>query len=208
MIRLPYNRVMFKNNQPMIKITDAASILHISPQTLRTWTDDGKIKATLSEGGHRQYTESDVYSLRQSLTGKMTAWFSNLTIQMDGYTEPKLYMDFGEKEFVLSEASEEIPVINSGFGRGRPLSPDMIELIKTQKPVVGLPTRGETIYNPEKAGLIMQADVFVLAFTKEECEQAMKEAIPEALAWVKANCIPVTGIAAWINPEGEAYRLL
>lgn len=57
------NKVITSSKGELLKIGDAAKILHVSEQTLRDWTDQDKITAYVSEGGHRKYYEADVHRL-------------------------------------------------------------------------------------------------------------------------------------------------
>ena len=44
----------------MVTISRAAAILGVSEVALRHWTDQGKIEAFITPGGHRRYSESDL----------------------------------------------------------------------------------------------------------------------------------------------------
>ncbi len=50
----------------MLSISDASSLLGVSEVTLRQWTDEGKIKAFVTPGGHRRYSESELKRLLSS----------------------------------------------------------------------------------------------------------------------------------------------
>ena len=47
----------------MLGISEASSLLGVSEATLRQWTDEGKIKAFVTPGGHRRYSESELHRL-------------------------------------------------------------------------------------------------------------------------------------------------
>jgi len=51
----------------MLSISEASSLLGVNEATLRQWTDEGKIKAFVTPGGHRRYSESE---LRRLLSGQ------------------------------------------------------------------------------------------------------------------------------------------
>ena len=51
----------------MLSISEASSLLGVNEATLRQWTDEGKIKAFVTPGGHRRYSESE---LRRMLNGQ------------------------------------------------------------------------------------------------------------------------------------------
>ena len=51
----------------MLSISEASSLLGVNEATLRQWTDEGKIGAFITPGGHRRYSESE---LRRLLSGQ------------------------------------------------------------------------------------------------------------------------------------------
>lgn len=46
--------------QPLVSIGEASQILGVSEVTLRQWTDEGKIKAYITPGGHRRYSRAEL----------------------------------------------------------------------------------------------------------------------------------------------------
>ena len=49
-----------QKRRPQLTISQASKMLGVSETTLRQWTDEGKIKAFVTPGGHRRYAESEV----------------------------------------------------------------------------------------------------------------------------------------------------
>ena len=49
-----------------VSISEASRILGVSEAALRQWTDEGKIKAFVTPGGHRRYSRTDLEKLRNS----------------------------------------------------------------------------------------------------------------------------------------------
>ena|SRR3972149_1646442 len=47
-------------NEPLVSISEASQILGVSETALRQWTDEGKIKAFVTPGGHRRYLVADL----------------------------------------------------------------------------------------------------------------------------------------------------
>lgn len=45
------------DRRPLIRISEASAILGVSDVALRKWTDEGKIAAFITPGGHRRYSE-------------------------------------------------------------------------------------------------------------------------------------------------------
>jgi len=50
-----------------LRVCDVASLLGVSNNTVRRWTDDGRLSAHRSPGGHRRYRRADVDTLLDSL---------------------------------------------------------------------------------------------------------------------------------------------
>lgn len=46
--------------QSLISISHASNILGVSEATLRQWTDEGKVKAFITPGGHRRYSKNEL----------------------------------------------------------------------------------------------------------------------------------------------------
>jgi len=47
----------------LLSIGEASSILGVSEATLRQWTDNGKVKAFVTPGGHRRYSRAELTKL-------------------------------------------------------------------------------------------------------------------------------------------------
>jgi len=54
------------SERSLISISEASRMLGVSETTLRQWTDEGKIKAFVTPGGHRRYDKAEL----RSFTGK------------------------------------------------------------------------------------------------------------------------------------------
>ena len=48
------------NQETLVGISEACQILKVSETALRQWTDEGKIKAFVTPGGHRRYLVADL----------------------------------------------------------------------------------------------------------------------------------------------------
>jgi len=46
--------------EPLVSIGEASKILGVSEAALRQWTDEGKIKAFITPGGHRRYARTEL----------------------------------------------------------------------------------------------------------------------------------------------------
>ena len=54
------------DQQPLVTISEASQILGVSEAALRQWTDEGKIKAFITPGGHRRYAKADLKKFMSS----------------------------------------------------------------------------------------------------------------------------------------------
>ncbi|HEY90919.1 MAG TPA: helix-turn-helix domain-containing protein [Dehalococcoidia bacterium] len=48
------------DQQPLVTISEASQILGVSEAALRQWTDEGKIRAFITPGGHRRYAKAEL----------------------------------------------------------------------------------------------------------------------------------------------------
>ncbi|MFH1169687.1 MAG: helix-turn-helix domain-containing protein [Chloroflexota bacterium] len=46
--------------EPLVAISEASQLLGVSEAALRQWTDEGRIKAFITPGGHRRYARADL----------------------------------------------------------------------------------------------------------------------------------------------------
>lgn len=46
--------------EPLLSISEASQMLGVSETALRQWTDEGKIKAFITPGGHRRYSRTEL----------------------------------------------------------------------------------------------------------------------------------------------------
>jgi excisionase family DNA binding protein len=54
------------SQEALVGITEACQILRVSETALRQWTDEGKIKAFVTPGGHRRYLVADLKEFMSS----------------------------------------------------------------------------------------------------------------------------------------------
>lgn len=59
--------------KPYLTAKDIASLLMVSPNTIRLWTEKGLLKSELTLGGHRRFLRSDVDQLLQERARKAAA---------------------------------------------------------------------------------------------------------------------------------------
>ena len=54
------------SEQPLVTIGKAASVLGVSEVALRQWTDEGRLKAFITPGGHRRYSKEELKKFMNS----------------------------------------------------------------------------------------------------------------------------------------------
>ena len=77
-------------NQTLLTIGQARKLLGVSEVTLRHWTDEGKIKAFVTPGGHRRYVESELRSFIAAQSRMFTT--QNLIDEMESEPRHKIQM--------------------------------------------------------------------------------------------------------------------
>ena len=93
----------------LISISEASKILGVSEATLRQWTDGGKIKAFITPGGHRRYSETELK--RFVIAHQKTLGIKDLVAEIEGTTE--LYREIfrasvaATSRYELTEESRE-----------------------------------------------------------------------------------------------------
>ncbi|GAA2356058.1 TOBE domain-containing protein [Nonomuraea africana] len=58
----------------MFRIGDAASLLGVSPDTVRRWIDGGRLAATRDEHGHRVVSGADLAAFARAQVGEESGW--------------------------------------------------------------------------------------------------------------------------------------
>lgn len=53
------------SGDPLLRISDAARLCHVSADTLRRWSDQGRVPVIVLPSGQRRYRQSDVLALVQ-----------------------------------------------------------------------------------------------------------------------------------------------
>jgi excisionase family DNA binding protein len=73
---------MFANQETLVGIGEACQILKVSETALRQWTDEGKIKAFVTPGGHRRYIVADLQKFMSPQ--QKTAGIRDLVAELEG----------------------------------------------------------------------------------------------------------------------------
>ena len=72
-------------HEVLININEASRILNVSENALRQWTDEGKIKAFITPGGHRRYSTTELKKFINS--HQKTLRIKDLVIQIEETVE-------------------------------------------------------------------------------------------------------------------------
>ncbi|HEY49917.1 MAG TPA: helix-turn-helix domain-containing protein, partial [Dehalococcoidia bacterium] len=54
------------DKETVVTISEASHILGVSEAALRQWTDEGRIRAFITPGGHRRYAMDDIRKFMSS----------------------------------------------------------------------------------------------------------------------------------------------
>lgn len=68
----------------LISISEASQILGVNEATLRQWTDEGKLDAFVTPGGHRRYSKSDLKKFTKSC--HKTIGIKDLVVEIEDTT--------------------------------------------------------------------------------------------------------------------------
>ena len=69
------------DQEPLLNISEASHILGVSEAALRQWTDEGKIKAFITPGGHRRYSRA--YLKKFMSSHQKTLGIKDLVIELE-----------------------------------------------------------------------------------------------------------------------------
>jgi len=77
--------------EPLISISEASHVLGVSEAALRQWTDEGKIKAFITPGGHRRYSRADLKRFMSSQ--QRTLGIKDLVIELEDTAQEEAYLE-------------------------------------------------------------------------------------------------------------------
>lgn len=192
------------NKGSLLKIGDAAQILHVSPQTLRDWTEADKIPAEISDKGHRKYYEAEVNKLALAEKGTTTYWTVNHIVAVSA-NDDKYY-------FINPETYESSPIplvyetdINQywNFKNGLEVHPRSVVLnpIPVIIPAATLDAFPLQIQDKPNDTLLAQ-NVLVVGLNKEQVLGTLIEAVALTLRHLRENFKPQQ-TTIWFTSNGE-----
>lgn len=162
-------------------------MLHVSSQTLRDWTDAGKIVAQVSDGGHRSYYEADVKRRALEEEGITTYWEAPITLAFDTdgnvslwdedantIEEPVYYEHPLKRAWDFHNGLEERShgVVLSGIHRTTPTTKFL-----------------EQSTSPDRSLLVIYGTI--AALDKKTIESNYREFMKETIDWVKEAFKPL-----------------
>jgi len=74
------------SQEALVGISEACQILSVSETSLRQWTDEGKIKAFVTPGGHRRYLVADLKKFMSS--HQKTVGIRDLVVELEDAVHP------------------------------------------------------------------------------------------------------------------------
>jgi len=95
-------------NNPLLSISEASKSLGVSEGALRQWTNEGKIKAFVTPGGHRRYSEAELKKFMT--THRKVLGIKDLVAEIEGTpeTHPEVFRAAMTRWYdKLSEESRE-----------------------------------------------------------------------------------------------------
>lgn len=175
----------------LLKIGDASKKLNVSTQTLRDWTDAGKVQVKLSDSGHRSYYEADVNRLMLEEKGLTGYWVSSLIVAIDVhgsicYANSDSY-ELSTKVEVEFISFKKYWDFNNGLQR------QVHNLVLDGKPAMieynsdsGFPFNG----TQGNTSPLIAVAASVACLNKEDCDSQLVVALDRAKKFLKENFTP------------------
>ena len=82
-----------QSQEEIVSISEASHLLGVNEATLRQWTDEGKLKAFITPGGHRRYSRSDLKKFTRS--SRKILGIKDLAVEIEDTT--KLHREIARK---------------------------------------------------------------------------------------------------------------
>ncbi len=186
---------------------EAATILNVSPQTLREWTENNKINAYVTDGGHRRYEEVQVRLLALNETARHN----------------------GQNQATYYYASSKIELL------GEMITVDLAYYVKPQKfPAVYSPTwaifpdmTSKLLFDPNGAfyhlgtkeeglvrvvskgeqGYALTQTIAAVAFTKQAVIAELEKAIELAKQKMQQDIKPVYGPCGYMSLDDGLFQV-
>lgn len=200
-----------RSEPQLLKVSEAAALLHVSPQTVRDWTDQGKLDSFRTAGGHRLYSKPEVQLLSFKEKGIMSFWHAGINFSLTKPNEVMfLWDDYTYNPAPQFQPAEKVTLSLNSNG----LFPNLIQLLVDdgESLVVTPVTYGnpDVLSAPlevhtEPEGNRLSTFVEVYSFTKQGVQEKLESTLREAIAWVTKNVKPVYGVVSWTDAKGVSF---
>lgn len=169
----------------LLKTGDAAKLLNVSPQTVRDWTEQGKLEAHLSEGGHRKYFEADVKRLVLEERGIKSLVQATQSVGMDKTGD----FHFINDDWKISGLEPDVVRISFekywNYNNGLQSFPHMA-VLKEGPSIVETDIRGAYVCVPDGEAMVCLLAT-VVGIDRDEVLAKLPEAIEQAEVFLANN---------------------
>jgi excisionase family DNA binding protein len=182
----------------LLTASEAASILHVSPETLRRWEQQGKLSATKTKGGHRRFSRSDVesYVVSQKSDGNTITITKTETCRVYWKAYSYCHTD-GESVWIGEEELAQVTV-----SEGRDYPSRIKEAAAKDEVWSPEPYGPELVFDEERGGYIVTNYFTVSGLDKEKVKQALKRQKEPVLTEL-AQFKPHQGVAYFTDRDGK-----
>lgn len=199
----------------LLKVSEVAALLHISPQTVRDWTDQGKLDSLRTLGGHRLYAKPAVQLGALKEKRIRSYWQTSVNFQVTPSGEI-LYMQ--EDYSYQCSLQFRQPKENLLYLDAKGMFSNIVQLLVDEGETLTLtPVTRENpevlsspvdIFTDDEGTVRLGTFVEVYSFTREGLQEKLERTLQEALMWVKNNATPVQGVVSWVDKNGTPFPRL
>lgn len=210
---MTYTVSMNRQTEPqLLKVSEAAALLHVSPQTVRDWTDQGKLESLRTSGGHRLYAKPVVQLCALKEKSVVSYWRASVNFQVSP-SGRILYMheDYSYQTSLQFRQPKESLLRLDAKG----MFSNIVQLLVDDGETLTLTpaTRDDPevlsspveVFSDEEGNVRLSTFVEVLSFTEEGLQLKLEQVLQEALEWVKNNVRPVEGVVSWVDKKGNSF---
>lgn len=185
------------SSQPTLLKTGAvASLLHVSEQTVRDWTDKGILRGQVSDTGHRLYSELDVEKTRLEVQGTVGFWHTEVAISVDSNFSAKLQSFPDEEDRAIAEFKD----FNAWWDFSNSLGDLARKVVRNKTADSSFDM--EALQWSDEQGSYITFFLYVAALDKELLQGRIKELLSEAEDHVRDICVPVQK-TVWVFKENN-----
>lgn len=190
----------------LLKVGEVAAQLHVSPQTVRDWTEAGKLEATIHQDStHRLYYEADVnrtFLENKEITSYLTV---SIIVGLNAKDEtfllhPETYLP---TKTPLIHATPFIKFWN--YTNGLQKQPHQVAL-NQPNPIVLEPKVSDAYLTVSPTGEpLISTTVTIVGLEEKTCLALLPSALEDTKQWLQKNFIPEPTIM-WKTLTGETIQ--